>query len=238
MANFIDWNQVALTVSIVEGNQRMRERFEREYDEMEAEYKAQQKPHISDANRAKIKEISRDVEANLRGMEAEEKIHSYLNPGPFAKVPHFELKNIYLVDTNGMSHEIDFIEIRQTGIFCIEVKNWAGNVTGSRQDKYWMVNGSTRRNPCFQNDTHIRAIHDIIGKKPHITSVIVMAQNNARSLNIPGVINLSDFRSFITQFEEKVISLDEMQRIYSLLKNASVKMSRKEHVENIKKYGK
>ena len=195
-------------------------------------------PRISAANQAKIREISRDVENNLRGIEAEEKIHSYLNPGPFAKVPHYELKNVYLVDCNGMSHEIDFIEIRETGVFCIEVKNWAGDVRGGRQDKYWSSNGKPRRNPCFQNDTHIRAIHDIIGKKPHITSVIVMAQNNARPIQISGVINLNDFRAFMSSFTEKVISLEEMHRIYLLLEQARVKMSRQEHVENIKKYGK
>ena len=199
---------------------------------------APQKPSISKANRQIIKEISRDVEGNLKGIEAEEKIHSYLNPGPFARVPHFELKNVYLLDSNGMSHEIDFIEIRETGIFCIEVKNWSGDVRGARQDKYWFANRNQRRNPVLQNDTHIRAIHDIIGKKPHITSVIVMAQNNARRLNIPGVINLSDFRSFMEQFKEKVISLEDMRRINSLLKDKRVQMTREEHVANIKKYGK
>ena len=224
-----------LAFYIALSNQVQIRRMQREEEE-EAEEK--RKPRISEANRLKIKEISRDVENNLRGIEAEEKIHSYLNPGPFAKVPHFELKNVFLVDCNGMSHEIDFIEIRETGIFCIEVKNWAGDIRGGRQDKYWSANGNTRRNPCFQNDTHIRAIHDIIGKKPHITSVIVMAQNNARPLNIDGVINLNDFRSFMSSFTEKVISLDEMNRIYSLLVNARVKMTRQQHVENIKKYGK
>ena len=224
-----------LAFYIALSNQAQIRRMQREEEE---EAEEERKPRISEANRLKIKEISRDVENNLRGIEAEEKIHSYLNPGPFAKVPHFELKNVFLVDCNGMSHEIDFIEIRETGIFCIEVKNWAGDIRGGRQDKYWSANGNTRRNPCFQNDTHIRAIHDIIGKKPHITSVIVMAQNNARPLNIDGVINLNDFRSFMSSFTEKVISLDEMNRIYSLLVNARVKMTRQQHVENIKKYGK
>ena len=224
-----------LAFYIALSNQAQIRRMQREEEEEALE---ERKPRISEANRLKIKEISRDVENNLRGIEAEEKIHSYLNPGPFAKVPHFELKNVFLVDCNGMSHEIDFIEIRETGIFCIEVKNWAGDIRGGRQDKYWSANGNTRRNPCFQNDTHIRAIHDIIGKKPHITSVIVMAQNNARPLNIDGVINLNDFRSFMSSFTEKVISLDEMNRIYSLLVNARVKMTRQQHVENIKKYGK
>ena len=208
------------------------------YDHPNRKVEQEKKSYISEENKAKIKAISRDVENNLKGIEAEEKIHSYLNPGPFAKVPHYELKNVYLVDCNGMSHEIDFIEIRETGIFCIEVKNWGGVISGGRQDKYWLSNGNTRRNPCFQNDTHIRAIHDIIGKKPHITSVIVMAQNNARPLNIEGVINLNDFRSFMSSFTEKVISLEDMHRIYSLLEQSRVKMSRKQHVENIKKYGK
>ena len=230
-----DWGDAWVMYSIWSANERRIRRYEEEYEEQQ---KAQQKPRISEENKARIKDISRDVENKLKGIEAEEKIHSYLNPGPFAKVPHFELKNTYLVDTNGMSHEIDFIEIRETGIFCIEVKNWSGSVRGGRQEKYWNVNGNLRRNPCFQNDTHIRAIHDIIGKKPHITSVIVMAQNNARPINIDGVINLSDFRSFMSQFTEKVISVDEMGRIYSLLKNASVKMSREQHLENIRKYGK
>ena len=222
-----------LAFYIALGNQAKIRRMQEEAEEIPEEPR---KPRISEANMAKIKEISRDVENNLRGIEAEEKIHSFLNPGPFAKVPHYELKNVYLVDCNGMSHEIDFIEIRETGIFCIEVKNWSGSVHGGRQDKYWNVNGNSRRNPCFQNDTHIRAIHDIIGKKPHITSVIVMAQNNARAIGIDGVINLNDFRTYMQSFQNKVISLDDMYRIYSLLRNSCVKMSRQEHVENIRKY--
>ena len=43
----------------------------------DADQKDQQKPRISKQNMDKIKEISRDVEANLRGIEAEEKIHSF-----------------------------------------------------------------------------------------------------------------------------------------------------------------
>lgn len=224
--------------SVWADSERARRRYEEEWEEEQKEKARQARPQISETNRARIREISRDVENNLRGIEAEEKIHSYLNPGPFARVPHYELKNVYLVDVNGMSHEIDFIEIRETGIFCIEVKNWAGDIRGGRQDKYWSSNGNSRRNPCFQNDTHIRAIHDIIGKKPHITSVIVMAQNNARPIGIDGVINLNDFRSYMSSFTEKVISLEEMHHIYSLLEQSRVKMSRQEHVENIKKYGK
>lgn len=197
-----------------------------------------QKPNISQQNRNKIQEISKDVENNLRGLKAEEKIHSFLNPGPFAKVPHYELKNVYLRDSNGMTHEIDFIEIRQTGIFCIEVKCWGGKISGARQDKYWNANGNNRRNPVLQNDTHIRAIHDIIGKKPHITSLIVMAENNAKNINIPGVINLNNFRDYISSFKEPVISLEEMKRIYEDLTSARINITRKEHVENIRKYGK
>lgn len=194
--------------------------------------------YISPENRARIKEISRDVEGNLKGIEAEEKIHSYLNPGPFARVPHYELHNVYLRDSRGMTHEIDFIEIRETGVFCIEVKNWSGEILGTRTDPYWYVHGEQRRNPTIQNDTHIRAMHDVIGKKPHITPVVVLAQNNAGRLNIDGVINLLNFRAFMSQFQEKVISPERMKEIRDAIENARVYITREEHVRNIRRFGK
>jgi len=210
------------------------ERKQKERWVKEAEEQERMMTEMSEENLRKVREISRDVENNLRGVLCEEKIHSYLNPGPFAAVPHYELQNVYLVDDKGMSHEIDFIEIRETGVFCIEAKNWSGTIRGTREDPQWFVNGEPRKNPTRQNDTHIRALHDVIGKKPHITSMVVFGQNNCRNLHIPGVICLSDFRSFMNQFTEKVISPERMKEIYHQISSARVAMTRKEHVQNIK----
>ena len=50
---------------------------------------------------------------------------------------HRLIPNLILLGNNGMTHQIDFIDIRSNGIFVIEVKNIYGKLQGKIDDDFW-----------------------------------------------------------------------------------------------------
>ena len=168
------------------------------------------------------------------------KVDSALNPLIFDKVEHKQINNLVLVDSNGKSHQIDHVEIRENGIFCIETKNYAGRIYGSENQEKWtqVLSNRTKNqfvNPLKQNKSHVYHISKVLENKYKINSVVVMVNNNASSLLIPNVIDLNDLRTYLNVFDDGTrYSIEEMENIYQKLKASSVKMSNFEHVSNVK----
>ena len=71
-----------------------------------------------------IKKATKPLRAKVHGAQGERKVDAKLNPLIFGKVEHRQINNLILVDDNNKSHQIDHIEIRENGIFCIETKNY------------------------------------------------------------------------------------------------------------------
>ena len=187
-----------------------------------------------------IKSIFKPVVNKFRGNRGEAKVNSKLNPLIFDKVEHRLINNLILVDANGKSHQIDHIEIRQNGIFCIETKNYAGRIIGEENQEKWMqfLGGEKNQfiNPLKQNKSHIYHISQVLGKKYKINSVVVMVKNNAERINIAHVVNLRNLRSYLENYNDgTLLTIEEMDIIYNKLLNAGTKMSNREHVKNIKK---
>ena len=67
-----------------------------------------------------VRTATKPIRAKVHGAQGERKVDSKLNPLIFGKVEHRQINNLILVDDNGKSHQIDHIEIRENGIFCIE----------------------------------------------------------------------------------------------------------------------
>lgn len=187
-----------------------------------------------------VKAVAQPAINNHKGKVGESKVDSKLNPLLFGKVEHRQINNLILTDDNGKSHQIDHVEIRQNGIFCIETKNYIGWIFGSVDQDKWtqtLYNGQKNQfvNPLKQNKSHIYHISKVLGKKYKINSVVVMVQNNADKVNIPNVVNLDDLKSYLKNYNDGTnYSIEEMDEIYNKLINAQTIMSNKEHVQNIK----
>ena len=67
---------------------------------------------------------------NIKGNIGERKVDAKLNPLFFGKVYHQQINNLILIDDNNKTHQIDHVEIRENGIFCIETKNYKGWIFG------------------------------------------------------------------------------------------------------------
>ena len=188
-----------------------------------------------------IRTATKPARAKAHGREGESKVNSTLNPLIFGKVEHRQINNLVLVDDNGKSHQIDHIEIRHNGIFCIETKNYIGWVFGNETSEKWtqtLYTGEKHQfyNPVKQNKSHCYHISKVIGKKYPVTSVIVMANNNAEKISANNVVNLNELKKYLSWYNDGTnLSTEEMDEIYNKLLAARVDITNKEHVENIKK---
>ena len=116
---------------------------------------------------------------NRKGRAGESKVNSKLNPLIFGKVEHRQINNLILIDDNGKSHQIDHVEIRQNGIFCIETKNYIGLILGTENQDGWtqvLYNGEKNQffNPLKQNKSHIYHLSCALEKKYKINSLVVI----------------------------------------------------------------
>lgn len=187
-----------------------------------------------------VKAIAQPAINNYKGKVGEAKVDFKLNPLIFGKVEHRQINNLILMDDMGKSHQIDHIEIRQNGIFCIETKNYIGWIFGSENQDKWtqsLYNGEKHQfvNPLKQNKSHIYHMSQVLGKKYRINSVAVMVQNNADKIDCSNVVNLDDLKSYLKNFNDGTnYSIEEMDKIYNKLLSANNQMKNKEHVKNIR----
>ena len=187
-----------------------------------------------------IRTATRPIRAKAHGAAGERKVDSKLNPLIFGKVEHRQINNLILVDSNGKSHQIDHIEIRENGIFCIETKNYIGWIFGNENSEKWtqtLYTGEKHQffNPLKQNNSHCYHISKVLGPKYKVNSLVVMANNNADKIDCDNVINLNDLKSYLKRFNNGVsLSVEQMDYVYNKLLNAASDMTNKEHVQNIR----
>lgn len=187
-----------------------------------------------------IRKAIKPIRAKRHGAQGEKKVDSKLNPLIFGVVEHRQINNLILVDENGKSHQIDHIEIRENGIFCIETKNYIGWIFCDENSDKWtqtLYTGEKHSfyNPIKQNKSHCYQISKVIGKKYRVNSVVVMANNNADKINSNSVINLSDLKFYLSHNNDGThLSIEEMDMLYNKLLAAGSDMTNKEHVQNIR----
>ena len=186
-----------------------------------------------------IKPIVKPIVNDIKGSVGEHKVSSKLNPLIFGKVEHRQINDLTIVDENGQSHQIDHVEIRQNGIFCIETKNYSGWIFGNESQQMWTQTLYNEKhqflNPIKQNRTHIYHLNRVLENKYKINSVIVMVQNNADEIGVPYVVNLSDLKNYLSNFNDGTnYSVEEMDLIYHKLASAADRnITKKEHIANI-----
>lgn len=190
--------------------------------------------------RKAIRESTRPTRAKINGEIGEAKVDSKLNPLIFGKVEHRQINNLVLVDSNGKSHQIDHIEIRENGVFCIETKNYIGWIFGSENSEKWtqtLYTGEKHQflNPLKQNKSHCYHVSKALRGQYIVNSVVVMANDNADRINCSNVVNLCDLKRYLKNFDNGVhLSTEDMNCAYNMLLDAASGMSNKEHVQNIR----
>ena len=177
-----------------------------------------------------------------RGEQGEQIILSLLENDK--SIYHKVISNLILLGNNGMTHQIDFIDIRPNGIFVIEAKNIYGKLEGKMDDDFWhrtyLKRGQLVKekitNPIKQNSSHIRIIKKNLKVNYPFFNIIALVQNNADELGIFKVCNLTNLISRISMMEDDItLTNNEINNIYQNLLSLEAYTSEKEHLSNIKK---
>lgn len=130
-------------------------------------------------------------------------------------------KDIY-VSYNNWVYQIDHILICSKGIFVIETKMIYGKILGDENINSWTAFYQNRKtsftNPIRQNDSHIKAISNILSDDMPIRSLIVFVRTNKPKGCPSFVINSKELNEYIMNYEsDKVLSDTTMLQIKEIL---------------------
>lgn len=161
------------------------------------------------------------------------------------------LENVYIPTRDGArTSEIDLIMLHEKGIFVFESKNYSGCIYGREDQLYWVqyLNQNNKNefyNPIRQNETHIKALSEFLGKSPQdFTSFVVFSKRcelrqvpddkkNVFILRRPNMLGklrelLASSKSVYSRAQ-----IDEMAKKLRTCVNVSDEVKQK-HVEDIK----
>ncbi len=102
--------------------------------------------------------------------------------------------NLYVKMRNGKYAQIDAVLVSNAGIIVFEVKNYAGWIYGSGDNRYWtqvLAKGHTKNqlyNPVWQNNKHLTVLREKLGVDSHITvHSVVVFYGNCKLKSIGGI---------------------------------------------------
>ncbi len=149
------------------------------------------------------------------------------------------IKNITLETDNGTT-QIDHIIVSEFGIFVIETKNMKGWIFGNEKQKFWTQKIykyiNKFQNPLHQNYKHIKTIESILGvDHTKIFSLIVFVGDSTLKTKMPeNVSSATGFISYIKSKKDRIISLDEVNKITSSIESGRLSRTLKTHREHVK----
>lgn len=154
------------------------------------------------------------------------------------------LNDVMLKTRNGHTTQIDHVVVSIYGIFVIETKNYSGWITGGEDSEYWTKNvyGNKYqfRNPILQNNSHARAVRNVIseiGMFP-IVPIVAFSWRSTLKVNVRShaVIYWKYIIDEIAKYSEVVLSPQQMMDVAAILseKNDVSKEGRKAHVAYVR----
>lgn len=182
--------------------------------------------------------IFKKIKNNIKGFVGETKVKNKLNPA-FSNVYHKTINNLFIEDEYGKTHQIDHVEIRENGIFCIETKNYNGKIYGRDDDKNWYIYLNRQKfeimNPLKQNKGHIAQLNKILNNEYNIVNTVVLVKNNAKKVRSKTVINLKHLQKFLKKYNSlEYLTKEEIDDIYEKILEHKAKVSNHQHVKNLK----
>ena len=183
---------------------------------------------------------SHDVTMRRLGKRGEAKVRKFLKTTKSYKKKI--LNNVILEFEYGNTTQIDHILINEYGVFVIETKNYKGVVYGPEGKNYWrqyLKNKSfTFYNPIKQNESHIRHLKEMFGKKYPYYSVIVFVGSTVKKIDSDVVFSLNELGFYLDSFQKKVLRSKDIKALYRAIQ-ATQKHKRRmnrAHLRNMKKY--
>lgn len=169
----------------------------------------------------------------------EKSVETYLTN--LCREKEYVVNDILLFRENHFSSQIDHVLLSRKGIFCIETKDYSGEIYGKKDERNWkqiLANGeviNSLYNPIKQNKTHIFALKEKVEKR-YYYNVVIFVSAEILDVDSEEVYTLDSFGMFYNSLEDSVDQFT-IERIYQKLlniKNNTV-ITKIEHVKNIKR---
>ncbi len=166
---------------------------------------------------------SEDELPEIRGIQGEKNVTRSLRR--LIKDDGYLLTNLLLPLDNGDFTEIDAILISEKGLFCIEIKNWVGRISGTDDSEIWIQqyddlnrHDKPHENLVKQNHVHCVALDRLLNKEYEIISAVIFW-----NIEEKGELYSSytcTLREFKAKYKHMQIRLDseDIDRIYDILK--------------------
>lgn len=114
----------------------------------------------------------------IRGIEGEEEVRKHLKK--LLKNDEYLFSNLLLPLKNGHETEIDCVLLSRKGIFCIEIKNWIGHITGDDSSECWIqeyddptMEDKEHRNPYKQNESHCEILEKTLDNDIRVKNIVL-----------------------------------------------------------------
>lgn len=181
--------------------------------------------------------------ANERaGILGEKIVNRHLRP--LLREDEYLLANLLLPLKNGHKTEIDCVLISRRGIFCIETKNWVGNIKGNDEDEYWIQKyddpwkaDRKHKNPVHQNEEHCQILERILHKRFDVENVVIFVSLEYRGgIDSDYAFTIREFENYYYDLYPDVINEAELKPLYQkLVKYVASEEELKQHKEDTRK---
>lgn len=146
---------------------------------------------------------------------------------PLLRSDEYLLANIIIPQNNGRKTEIDCVLITRKGLFCVEIKNWVGHVSGTDEDEYWIQSYDDPRkddrkakNPVIQNKWHCISIQRVLNNKYRADNIVIFARlEDGRYINSDCAFTIREFKKFYRNINTNRLNENQIRSIYESLKN-------------------
>lgn len=164
--------------------------------------------------------MSQDEIASVQG----ERFANY-HLRPLLRNDEYLLTNLLIPLKNGRTTEIDSVIISRKGIFCIETKNWAGQIYGKDGMEYWTQtyddpNRTPRqhKNPVIQNERHCGVLDHIF--HGHFTvegAVIFVNPNTEYYVKSNSCYIINQFKAYYRCLPDSQLTIEEVKQVFQKL---------------------
>jgi len=152
--------------------------------------------------------------------------------------------DVYLLDSEGHTTQIDHLVASVHGIFVIETKNYKGWIYGSENQKNWTQTiyrkKSKFQNPLHQNARHIRVLAEATGlKKADFYNVIFFVGDATLKSEFPENVMTNGLLNYIKAAEPDVISQSQIDAFFSQVDTLNLSGEKgiaKRHLKSLKQH--
>lgn len=188
-----------------------------------------------------VRKLLKKINIKRKGIIGEKKVKRILSK--FEKKGYVVFNDLMIPLYDGTT-QIDHVVIGPHGVTAIETKNYAGNIYGALENKYWLQHlgraSNEFYNPVKQNETHVKALKYLLQKEGlyyvDVENLVVFTSKKSKvhlNESLP-VLKVNMLKNWIECQKSKRIKIDRVVQVINKYKIED-KSRRIEHVKNIKK---